>query len=337
MRRNGYGGYRGRKTGREVLKYLIVGLIVLIGVLAAILFLGEKEPEREQQTEQSQQVQEPETNPEPEPEPEPEAEPEPFLMQAVEVSMSQVTENTWRQELERAGGNAVVVNMKPDDGTLSWEQGRSVEEGVVNAALWRMNGTGYYTVARISCFRDEAAADTYEYCIHSNSGYRWKDFGGIHWVSPANLAVQDRLIEQAVELAQLGFSEILLDNCGYPPNGSGEMGWIKRSEVYDPEHMDVVVGAFLTRMREALEPWAVKLSIRTDAEVMADPVASRTGLTGRVLEEHTDRIWMSGVETDAPLAELLSNAGVSDVGERLVTETAVLTPENLWKQAVVTF
>lgn len=51
MRRNGYGGYRGRKTGREVLKYLIVGLIVLIGVLAAILFLGEKEPEREQQTE----------------------------------------------------------------------------------------------------------------------------------------------------------------------------------------------------------------------------------------------------------------------------------------------
>ena len=90
-------------------------------------------------------------------------------------------------------------------------------------------------------------------------------------------------------------------------------------------------------MREALEPWAVKLSIRTDAEVMADPVASRTGLTGRVLEEHTDRIWMSGVETDAPLAELLSNAGVSDVGERLVTETAVLTPENLWKQAVVTF
>ena len=341
MRRNGYGGYRGRRTGREALKYVIIGLIVLIGVLAAILFFGEEEPEQEQQPEQSQQVQEPEVNPEPEPESEPEPEPEPevepFVMQAMEVTMSQVAENNWRQGLEEAGGNAVVVNMKPDDGTLNWEQGKSIDEGGVNAALWRMNSTGYYTVARISCFRDESAANTYEYCIHSNSGYRWKDFGGIHWVSPANLAVQDRLIEQAVDLARLGFSEILLDNCCYPPNGSGEMGWIKRSEVYDPEHMDVVIGSFLERMREALEPWAVKVSVRTNAEVVADPEVSKTGLSGGVLDAYADRIWMSGEETDAPLAELLSNAGVREVGERLVTETTVLTPENRWKQAVLTF
>ena len=84
-------------------------------------------------------------------------------MQAMEVTMSQVAENNWRQGLEEAGGNAVVVNMKPDDGTLNWEQGKSIDEGGVNAALWRMNSTGYYTVARISCFRDEAAANTYEY------------------------------------------------------------------------------------------------------------------------------------------------------------------------------
>ena len=101
MRRNGYGGYRGRRTGREALKYVIIGLIVLIGVLAAILFFGEEEPEQEQQPEQSQQVQEPEVNPEPEPESEPEPEPEPevepFVMQAMEVTMSQVAENNWRQ------------------------------------------------------------------------------------------------------------------------------------------------------------------------------------------------------------------------------------------------
>ncbi len=340
MRRNRYGGYRGRRTGRDALKYLIVGLIVLIGVLAAILFFGKdrlegEEPPLEQS--QTEQEQPPVSEPESEPEPAPPPEPEPFVMQAFAVDMSQVMDNSWRQTLEAAGGNAVVVNMKADDGTLYWEPGRSMDESDVNAALWRMNNAEYYTVARISCFRDDAAAETYESCIHSNSGYRWKDFGGIHWVSPANREVQDRLIGQAVDLARLGFSEILLDHCGYPQNGSGEMGWIKRSEVYDPEHMDVVIGDFLSRMREALEPWAVKLSVRTNAEVMADPTASRTGLTGAVLEEHADRIWMSGVETDAPLAELLSNAGVADVGERLVTEATELVPENRWKQAVLSF
>ena len=40
MRRNGYGGYRGRRTGREALKYVIIGLIVLIGVLAAAFVLS---------------------------------------------------------------------------------------------------------------------------------------------------------------------------------------------------------------------------------------------------------------------------------------------------------
>ena len=62
----------------------------------------------------------------------------------------------------------------------------------------------------------------------------------------------------------------------------------------------------------------------------AEPFFPEGKLTG-------NRIWMSGEETDAPLAELLSNAGVREVGERLVTETTVLTPENRWKQAVLTF
>jgi len=342
MRRNRYGGYRGRRTGRDILKYFIAALLVVIAALAALLYFGREEPPEPQQPAQQEQEQpqtpeKPEAEPEPEPDPEPE--PEVFVMAAVEVAMDQVRGNTWRQALEEAGGNAVVVNMKPDDGTLNWEFGVSPLDSDINTDLWLMNSSADYTVARISCFRDEALANTYEYCIHSNSGYRWKDFGGIHWVSPAHEEVQDRLIEQIVDLARLGFTEILLDNCGYPQNGSGEMGWIKRGEVYDPAHLDLVIGSFLARVDEALKAAELdpKISIRTNAIAMADPMEARTGLTGAVLEEYADRIWMSEVDTDAPPAEILSLAGVSDVGERLVIQSTALQNGASWEQAVLNF
>lgn len=329
MRRNAYGGYRGRRTGRDILKLLIALLLILVVVLAGIVFFnrdqlkGPEEPE-EPQTEQTVPEQpelEPAPAPEPEPlpEPEPAPEPEPEAMTAVSVSMEQVMNNTWRQALEQAGGNAVVVNMKPDDGTLNWEMGASPHDGGVNASLWLMNSNADYTVARISCFRDEALANTYEYCIHSNSGYRWKDFGGVHWVSPAHREVQDQLIEQVVDLARLGFDEILLDHCGYPQDGTGEMTWIKRGEVYDLEHLDVVIGGFLERLHEALEQagWGPVISIRTNAAVV-EGNGDRTGLTGAVLEQYADRIWMSGEDLATPAADVLTQAGLTRVQERLV-------------------
>ena len=43
MRRHRYGGYRGRRTGRDILKYLIVLLLAAVVILAALLFLGREE------------------------------------------------------------------------------------------------------------------------------------------------------------------------------------------------------------------------------------------------------------------------------------------------------
>ena len=340
MRRARYGGYRGRRTGRDVLKYVIVGLLVLIGVLVGILLLGEKAPVEElpPAVEQEQQptVNEPEALPEPEPEPEPIPEPEPFVMQAVGVEVTQVLDGSWRRVVEEQGANTVVVNMKPDDGILVWDTVESAPNAELEDALGDMREE-VGIVARISCFRDEWLANTYEYCIHSNSGYRWKDFGGVHWVSPAKAEVQSYIIDRAVELAGMGFQEILLDNCGYPQNGSGEMGWIKRGEVYDPEHLDLVIGSFLEKLTRALEPYEVTVSVRTNPAVVQDAMGDRTGLTGVLLEQYAGRIWMSEIDTAAPLAEILAEAGVSVVEHRLVTQTDILIPENRWEQAVLPF
>ena len=350
MRRTRYGGYRGRRTGRNVLRYVILGLLVLIGVLAGILLLGRERPAEEQRPAVEQEQPE-EQNPIPEepvpaPEPEPEPEPEIFVMRAMGVEMAQVLDGSWERVLEEAGANALVLNMKPDDAPLNWvsaepmaaaAKANSAVEGI-NTTIRALNAReDLYTVARMSCFRDELLAGTHAYCIRSNSDYRWKDFGRVHWVNIWVTEVQDYMVALAVELAELGFDEILLDNCGYPQNGSGEMGWIRKGEQYDLNNLDGVVGGFLAKLTAALDPYGVVLSVRTNPAVVQDEMGDRTGLNGFVLEQYADRIWISEVDTAAPLAEVLTLAGVSDVGERLVTQTETLVPENDWKQAVLTF
>ncbi len=345
MRRNRYGGYRGRRTGRTILTYMIVSLMLLIAVMGAFLFLTrEKEPMQGQpsQTEQSQpQGQQPEqSKPEPEPTPEPVPEPEETPMAAVGIGLDMVLDGSWRTYLEGLGANALVLNMKPDDAPLNWDTALSAQDNPtqgLNDLLRKLNAGEVYTVARMSCFRDELLANTYEYCIHSNSGYRWKDFGGVHWVSPASEGVQSHMIALAVELAELGFDEILLDNCGYPQDGSGQMGWIKRGAVYDPEHLDMVIGSFLEELRRAVEPYGTIVSIRTNAQVVQSENAALTGLTGTVLESFAQRVWLCEVDTDAPLAEILSLAGVTEVGERLVIQSAALVEDASWAQAVLDF
>ena len=349
--RNRYGGYRGRRTGSDMLKYLIAALAVLIAALAVVLWLNrdklvKAEPEVPEQTQTQLPAEEPEqTEPLPEPEPEPAPEPEQIHMAAVSVELNQVLDGSWRARLDSEGANALVLNMKGDDGALNWVSARpeaaqvkanSTREGV-NDSLRALNSGEVYTVARISCFRDELLANIYECCIHSNSGYRWKDFGGIHWVSPASEQVQDYLVTLAVELAEMGFDEILLDNCGYPKAGSGEMGWIKRGEVYDLNALDAPIAAFLEKVRRAVEPYGAILSVRTDAWTVEEGTASLTGLTGDVLEQYAQRIWMSGADAGAPLAEILADAGVNGVAERLVSQTFALHPEATWEQAVLNF
>ena len=349
-RRNRYGGYRGRRTGNDMLKYFIAALAVVIAVLAAVLFwnrdkLAKPAPEAPGQSQSQPETVQPEQPEQSEPLPEPEPEPEEVHMAAVSVELEQILDGSWKAYLEEQGANALVLNMKPDEGVLSWVSARpeaalvkanSQQEGI-NDTLRALNSRDVYTVARLSCFRDERLADIYECCIHSNSGYRWKDFGGIHWVSPASEQVQDYLVTLAVELAEMGFDEILLDNCGYPRAGSGEMGWIKKGEVYDLNALDRPIAAFLDKVRRAVEPYGVTLSVRTDAWTVEGGSASLTGLSGAVLEEYPQRIWMSGAEAGAPLAEILSDAGVTDVARRLVTQSFALQSEVSWEQAVLNF
>lgn len=344
------GGYRGRKTGHDILITIVIVLAVLAAVLIGITLLGsdslmeklailspqKSEVQQEQQPEQS--VPELEPEPEPEPVPEPEPEPEPEVMTAVELTLEEAVSIAAPRRMEELGANSMILNMKADSGSLGWVSAQAMAEQVeanssvesVNELLVALNEQGYHTIARFSCFRDELLgknSENKECSILSNSGYRWQDFEKVNWVSPYSQQVQDYLIALMVELAQLGFEEILLEHCGYPPDGSGEMGWIRKGAAYDLEQLDVVIAQFLEKADAALQPYGTTLSIRTTPEILLQD-GLKTGLTASVLDRWADRIWLPEGEGENAAEEILKQVQLKEIDTRLVTITKQLEEES---------
>ena len=317
MRAKGYGSYRGQSRLKKILKIFAVIVLVLIvlgvaltvylqqflvfsndGVRLELPFLqqeGEPEPPPEQTVSP-----EPVTSPSPPlevVEPEPEPEPEPQALQPVLLPEAALYDGTAMEQIEAADGDCALFDMKTDSGRLTYStqlelallSELTVESPAINAAAKALNETeGLYTVARVSCFKDHDTSNgRRSLCISTNSGYRWTDPEGIRWISPTNPEVRDYLTQICVELAELGFDEILLDNAGYPNRGN--LHYIKKGEAYDETQFAAVIDGFYAQVSDALAQYDVKLSVVTTSEAMAG-LDSLTGQTPDNLARF-DRCW----------------------------------------------
>ena len=199
--------------------------------------------------------------------------------------------------MDEAGGDCALFDMKTDQGTLNFI---STQENAVsgnlnpdtadrNTAIQALNETdGLYTIARVSCFKDHGLIQyDYDLAIHTNSGYRWTDPDGIRWSSPTNPDVRDYLTEICVELAQLGFDEILLDHAGYPCEGN--LHYIKKGDAYNASQFSSVIDGFYAQIVSALTDYDVKLSVVTTQEALS----GTDTLTGQSPEnlKRFDRLW----------------------------------------------
>lgn len=311
MRAKGYGRYRGRSPFKKFLKILVVILIILIvlgaaaalylqqylvisndGVRLELPFFQQEEPEP---------VATPSVSPSEPPvevvTPTPTPEPEPEALRPVSLPREALYDGTAVSQIEAAGGDCALFDLKADSGELSYVSGQelaitaklSADDPALNAAITALNETeGLYTVARVSCFKDHNITD-YErsLSIFTNSDYRWTDPDGIRWISPTNPDVRDYLTAICVELAELGFDEILLDNAGYPSQGN--LHYIKKGPAYDETQFANVIDGFYAQVSAALEEYDVKLSVVTTPEAQAGLDA----LTGQTPENLTrfDRLW----------------------------------------------
>ena len=272
MRRNGYDSYHGRSRVRTFLKVLIVLLLVVLAVaVGALLWL---EPYIDysangikinlpffQQKEPAPATGAPVvvTTPEPTPTPEPE---EDFR-------------------------GILLPNSALYDGTAAQQAEASAADPALNAAIQLLNGGEVYTVARVSCFRDNLVPRSdMSLAIHTNAG-NWRDSGDTRWLSPANESARQYVVGVCRELAALGFDEILLDNWAFPTDG--ELGWIKADANYPADGRTAALEVFLEEVRAGLAEFPeVKVSLVTTASAAAGG-AVESGQTAALLER-ADRV-----------------------------------------------
>ncbi len=346
----GYQEYRGRGggRGRMVLLFIIALLAVLLAAGTAFYLLVDIEytPNgmvihwpwaQESETPPPPSAPPPElpsvavevVEPSPTPEPTPTPTPEPTYnpIAAVTVTTAQLRDGSAAQAVAAAGGNALVVEMKGIKGRLAWQS-----QAELAAALWAnaaddrtaqavrelAENTELYLVARVQCFRDPLMASSWVGTLMTRGGNLWHDAQGVGWSSPASRDAVDYLSQLCLELAEMGFDEILLDSASYPD--FGEVNVLATGD-NRPEDRTVPVAAFWARLSEELAEKGTALSVQTTEDALRGDNAF-SGATAANLARYAARVWLPAPVKGSDYAAILSNAGLDNAAARIVVKNA---------------
>ena len=197
------------------------------------------------------------------------------------------------------GYDGVILPMKTADGALGYvsalplaaDAGASSGDPDRNEALRALNDTpGLYTVAQVSCLRDSALVrEEPGLSLHRVSGSPWLDESRQGGLDPAQPQVQSDLIGLCRELAQLGFDEILLTDCGFPTQGDLD-------SLRAVEEKEETLETFCRQLQGALADTPVTLSVMGQRDsVTADPVSGQT----TALLATFGRVWTQAEDQEA--------------------------------------
>lgn len=174
-------------------------------------------------------------------------------------------EESLMAELESIGADGFVFTAKAVEGTVYFNSTVALPDAVsADAAgvdlLTRLCALkGIYTVAKINCFHDSlyAKANMEAAGICQSNGYIWYDYAEEHWLEPEKETARRYLINLALECAQLGFDELMLEDMNYPVHGKTyKIDYSKNTM----EKTEALV-QFITQLRAELEPYGVRLSL----------------------------------------------------------------------------
>ena len=340
--RYGYQGYRGRGTGRSVLIFIILLLAVLF--IAGVVFMAVMGdyisytehgmeinwPWRDQEASAPPEITDPVVidtgdsivtiEPSSDPTPAP-IHYEPLA--AVTVTADQLRYGTAAQMVTDAGGNTLVVEMKANNGKLAWQSQtelagtlnvNAANNGVADAIQELAQDGDLYLVARVHCFKDPVLASAWIGTLMSQRGRIWYDYYGVSWSSPANQEAADYVSALCLELADMGFDEILLDDVGYPCWGEV---YALATDENCPEDRTIPVSSFLQRIARELREKNVILSVYAYEELLPDEEVF-SGMTTIVLAQSAGRVWLDNYVDRAYYEEILTAVGIDNLAARLV-------------------
>jgi len=329
MGKNGYHSYRGRRSaGRSA---LTVALVVVLAAACAVLFLqryiiysddggirlelpfssGDSAGEDLPNNGDSQPTP-PDMNlviegTQPLQPPTPESEPyQPHRL--VELKALPADVDALRSTLAETGATGFVYTVRDNTGRVFYDSAASIGSAAVGAAgtaeqLTRLcQAEDVISVARFNCFHDSyyAWVNMESAGICQSNGYIWYDNTSYHWLDPAKEQARTYVIALALECAQMGFDELLLEEMCYPTQG-------KVSKIdYSGNTMGkaAALELFMSELRQALEGYDMKITLLADQQLLAPDNAAYIASSGQdpqVLLPAIDAVCLRS--DDAPAAE----------------------------------
>ncbi|QRN85200.1 hypothetical protein JR334_09605 [Clostridia bacterium] len=166
--------------------------------------------------------------------------------------------------------NALVIDVKNDDGLVSWPSDVPIVEEVgsnwtnvmpeYSVLLDYLKDHNIYSIARIVAFKDPYFAKTKsEHAIQLKNGGAYKDKKGIMWVNPFDPYVWDYNIALSKEAALRGFDEIQYDYVRFPDNAK-TYNPITDFPYREGRDKDQAIESFLAHAKEELAPYNVNIA-----------------------------------------------------------------------------
>ncbi len=122
-------------------------------------------------------------------------------------------------------GTTVMIDMKGPYGSFFYPSalGNAVHSAStdvqgVSDLIKTLQTKGFYTIARISAFRDREFGNnnvTSGLYMLNRKGL-WMDGGGMYWLDPTNSTTTSWIASVVLELRDMGFNEVLLDDFCFP-------------------------------------------------------------------------------------------------------------------------
>lgn len=364
------GGYRGRRTITDILRFIAVALAIVVVLVLGTLFYLQRYlvytddgvrldlPPFLQSLRREDPTKDPEGSTSPpdvgsvsfvedpagsqsEPGPggvsEPvQSEPAGFILA---LPVGDVLNGSAADRLAEAGADAVMLEMKDREGNLAWYSDQEVAgrakvngEQSANDALRQWNQGDVYTVARVCCFRDNSVPYYRNRMALRQGGNNWRDELGLRWMSPAQEDAQAYIAGLCGELAALGFDEIVLENFAFPIQG--RLDRINQGESYNAAQFTQELEGLLDQVEQSVAPYGTKISLWVERDTLAG-TEKVSGVTGALLERYAHRIWVREDELEPAAADLLGPAGIGGGLERLVAVTSSHTQDSPVVQAEI--
>lgn len=214
--------------------------------------------------------------------------------------------------LSAAGANGFLFQVRDDTGlvkygsTAAWP--KAVAKDAVDAGtLSALCAGDAVAAARFNCLHDSYYAfdNMKDAAICQKNGYVWYDSKSYHWLDPEKELTRSYVISLAVECAQLGFDELVLEELCYP-----SLGKLQKID-YSGNAMGKAeaVALLLTQLREALEPYGTRLSLLLPEALLQSGGDVESGQDLALLLPLVDAVYVETADPAGVQALLTAAAG----------------------------